>query len=295
MAGALVAPQNFIATARPNGTDIQLQWLSTESYDSIQIQSDEGSGWALIYDGNDGEAHTDESVTQNVNIVYRIRGKDLDTGEWSDWVAESAGCYADTLTVAFSLADTLSDVGQTGDIFLDTFSMSAILDESGVYDETFTETFSLSDYLLDSQSLRTNYAYYLGSSAGNVYEYSGDSKSYAGDAIESRWESKEIDFSDQLPQLRDFFKTIHRARLYYIDLDADTQVGMGYSTDGGAIWTMETKTIGTGSGAFSTVDFHFTATIYSLRIAIVHSSADKRFQWTGCKLMVESAGEFFEI
>ena len=193
------------------------------------------------------------------------------------------------------MADSLDDVAQTGDIFLDTFSISDILDETGVYSDTFTEAFSLSDYLLDSESIRTNYAYYLGSSTGDVYEYAEDYKGYAGDAIESRWESKEIDFSDQLPRLHGFFKTIYGARLYYVDLDADTQVGIGYSTDGGATWTMETKTIGTGSGVFGTVDFHFMVTTYNLRIAIVHSSADKRFQWTGCKLMVASAGEFFEL
>lgn len=289
------SPQNFIATARPNGVDIQLQWLSIESYDVVQIQRDVGSGWVAIYDGVDGEGYTDESVTQNVNINYRIRGKDLFSGLWSAWIAESAGCYADTLTDAFSLADSLDDVGQTGDIFLDIFSMAVVLDEVGVYDETFTETFSLGDYLLDSESIRTNYAYYLGASTGDVYEYSEDSKSYAGDVIESRWESKEIDFSDQLPHLRGFFKTVYGARLYYVDLDADTQVGIGFSTDGGATWSMGTKTIGSGTGAFSTKDFHFITTTYSLRIAIVHSSADKRFQWTGIKLLVDSAGEFFEI
>ena len=295
---AVSAIKNLVATAKPNGVDIGLQWQNNGLYDNIWIQKDEGSGWVTIDDELEGgfETYTDSAVTQNVRINYRVAGQDGPSGTWTAWSnTNTAGCFADTLTEALTVTDSLSEVAITGDIFLDTFSMSDILDEAGVYADTFTEAFTVSDYLLDSETIRTNYAYYLGASTGDVYEYSGDYKGYAGDAIESRWESKDIDFSDQLPYLRGFFKTIYGARLYYVDLDADTQVGVGYSTDGGATWKMETKTIGAGSGVFNTVDFHFMVTTYNLRVAIVHSSANKRFQWTGIKLFIAESGEFFEI
>ena len=289
---------NLTATAKPNGLDIGLQWQNYGMYSDIWIQKNEGSGWVTItdtYDGGD-QTYTDADVTQNVVINYRVAGFDGRAGEWTAWSNSSpAACYADTLTDAFTVTGSIGELAVTGDIFLDTFSMSDILDEEGTYADTFTEAFTVSDYLLDSESIRTNYAYYLGASTGDVYEYSGDSQGYAGDAIESRWESKEIDFTDQLPRLRGLFKTIYGARLFYVDLDADTQVGIGYSTDGGATWKMGTKTIGTGSGVFKAVDFHFIVTTFNIRIAIVHSSSDKRFQWTGIKLMVSDSGEYFEI
>lgn len=295
---AVLGIGNLIATAKPNGLDIGLQWQNYGLYDEIWIQRDEGSGWVTITTTLEGgeEAYTDADVTQNVKINYRVAGYDGRVGAWTAWSnSSSAACYADTLTDAFTVTGSIGELAVTGDIFLDTFSMSDILDEVGTYVEEFTEAFSLGDYLLDSESIRTNYAYYLGASTGDVYEYSGDSQGYAGDAIESRWESKEIDFTDQLPRLRGLFKTIYGARLFYVDLDADTQVGIGYSTDGGATWKMETKTIGTGSGVFKTVDFHFIVTTFNIRIAIVHSSSDARFQWTGIKLSVEESGEYFEI
>ena len=302
---------NLVATAKSNGLDIGLQWQNNGLYDKIWLQKDEGSGWVTISDELEGgvETYTDADVTQNVRIYYRAAGFDGFAETWTEWSnTDGAGSYLDTFTDALTVTDSISEVAITGDIFLDTFSMSDILDEKGVYADTFTDAFSMGDggtgrytggtggdYLSDAQSIKTNYAYYLGVSTGDVYEYSGDYKGYAGNPIGSRWESKDIDFSDQLPRLRGFFKTIYGARLYYVDLDADTQVGVGYSTDGGATWKMETKTIGAGGGVFNTVDFHFMVTTYNLRIAIVHSSADKRFQWTGIKLFCDEAGEFFEV
>lgn len=158
-----------------------------------------------------------------------------------------------------------------------------------------TESIELTDVVYDSVSVKDDFKYYLTSSTGKVFTYSGDYLSDDGSVILSRWRSKTLDFSDQIPQCLDSFKEVTGVKLIYKDITTSTPVTVYVSTDGGATWDHETKSLGTGTGEVSSANFHFIKTGEYFIFAIEHVSTDKEFMWLHMEADVVPLGTYFEI
>jgi len=213
-----------------------------------------------------------------------MRGQDIVTEAWSEW--------SETSNLCTPAADTFFGV-----LYLGGSSEDSIRGTS--YSDTVDATINLLGYSLESQSIKTTYAFYLAASTGAVYQYSGDYKSDAGTAIPSYWRSKETNFTDQFKELENRQKNVHFVRLYYVDTDDDVNTSIKISTDGGVTWAgSATKTIGDGDGKNKSSDFYFTDGPVSgqfFTILISSATTDARLQWTALALYFEPGGEDHEI
>lgn len=147
----------------------------------------------------------------------------------------------------------------------------------------------------DSVSVKDDFKYYLASSEGKIFTYSGDYLSDDGSVILSRWRSKTLDFADQIPECADGFKELTGVKLIYKDITTDTNVTIYVSTDGGQTWEHETKILGTGSGQILSANYHFIKTGEYFILAIEHASTDKEFMWLHMEADVVPLGTYFEI
>jgi len=108
-----------------------------------------------------------------------------------------------------------------------------------------------------------------------------------------------LDFSDQLPDLANKFKSVDCVELEYIDVDADTPVTIHLSIDGGVTWISKTRLLGTGNGKQKKARFNFhdkedfTGMHFTVKIESVSSSTT--FIWTGIDLKVRDRGRWFEV
>ena len=147
----------------------------------------------------------------------------------------------------------------------------------------------------DSVSVKDDFKYYLASSEGKIFTYSGDYLSDDGSVILSRWRSKTLDFADQIPDCSDGFKEVTGVKLIYKDLTTATNVTVYVSTDGGATWEHQTKSLGTGTGEILSANYHFIKTGEYFIFAIEHASTDKEFMWLRMEANVVPLGAYFEI
>ena len=273
---ALIPVSNLVATASDSDT-IGLAWTNPDIYTSIRVQYNKGAGWTNIalLDGSDTSYNEDDIVP---NILYNFR-LSLFTEEDSGFSnTDSAVCWADALTDEIKASEVVTDYATGSDV-----------------SDTVTDTMYVSDFIIDAKDIITNYAYYVATADGKIYEYSGFYKSDAGTAITARWESKDTDFADQNIEWADRFKTVEKVRLHFIDKSAGAQISIRVSIDGGANWTTKTRNIGTGDTKGKTADFFLIKTGQIFRFAIENASASDDFQFVGLEVFYNVGGDFFEI
>lgn len=288
------APFSLIATA--SGNDIIAEWINGDTYNTTLLQYHTGGAWVDVGLGGHRTSYRLSSVTTNTLYTFRVQGAiAAPSAETSDWSGEATATYhSDTLTEIVTFTDSLDEL-LSGDVFQETVNFSDILSEVGTYVDTFTETVTFSDYLLDSQTIRTDFAYYLIDASGNVYEHGDSYLGDAGVAISSAFATKNTDFADQDMAVKDEFKELFGARLHYKDLSSSTVVSISYSTDGGTTWYPETQALGTGDETTKSAEFFFRATAHSFKFKVEHASTDKDFQWSGLEIFYLPAGEYFQI
>ena len=274
---AITPVSNLVATASDSDT-IGLAWTNSDTYSQIDIQYDKGAGWVTYASGLAGTTTSYDVDDIVPNILYNFRLVLFKEGEAAVYSnTDSAGCFADTITDEIATSESVSDYA-TGSTVSD----------------TIIDTMYVSDFIADATDIITNYAYYVATADGKVYEYSGFYKSDGGTAITAQWESKETDFADQHIENSDKFKTVEFVRLHYIDKSAGALIAIRVSTDGGASWTTKTKNIGTGNNKGKTKDFYFVKTGQIFRFAVRSVSTSDEFQWTGLEIFYTFGGDYFE-
>jgi hypothetical protein len=281
ISGQPPAPTSLSATADSSG-NIDIAWTNGTTYDLIYVLHKQGGGsWSTLTTlGGSETSYEHESVTTNVLHYYYVWGYDSGYTEPSsdNSNTDSAMCSADTLTGTINVSGNIAEYVTGTD-----------------YTDTVTGTVYISGAVLDAQSLKTDYAYYVGDSNGKIYQYSAAYTGDAGANIPARWESKDTDFADQNIEWADKFKTIEKIRLHYIDKTSDATVSLLVSTDGGANWVSKTRSIGTGDGKGKTADFFLIKTGQIFRFAIVNASASDEFQFVGLEVFYSVGGDYFEI
>lgn len=263
------------------GNTIRITWTNGTTYDLIYILHKAGGGWSgldTVSGGTTSYEHT--GVTTNVLHYYYVWGYDVGYTEPSSDPSnsDSAARWSDIITDEIIISESVDEY-TTG----------------ATPSDTITDTMYVSDFIIDAKDIRTNYAYYVGTADGKVYEYSGFYKSDAGTAITARWESKDTDFADQNIEWADRFKTVEKVRLHFIDKSAGARVSIKVSIDGGASWTTKTRNIGTGDLKGKTADFFLIKTGQIFRFAIENDSATDDFQFVGLEIFYSVGGDYFEI
>ncbi len=276
---ALIPVSDLVATSSDIDT-IGLAWSNPDIYDEIYVFFDKGAGWEqyTILAGTVTSVDVDDIVS---SILYNFKIECTDPlAEDPDAVSntDSAACWVSTPVATVNVLPNIEEYVTGTD-----------------YTETPTATINVTGVVLDAISLKTTYGYYVGSSNGKVYEYSASYKSDAGTSISARWESKDTDFADQSIEISDRFKTIEFVRLHYIDKTSSATVSVLVSTDGGATWTPQTKSIGTGDGKGKTKDFHFITTGQIFRFAVENASTSDEFQFAGLEVFYSIGGSYFEV
>ena len=257
---------------------IGLAWTNSDTYSEIDIQFDKGAGWVNYASGLSGSTTSYDIDDIVPNILYNFRlvlFKTDETAVYSN--TDNAGCFADAITNEMITSESVTEYA------------------TGVtVSDTIIDTVYMSDFAVDAIGILTNYAYYVATADGKVYEYSGYYKSDGGTAITAQWESKDTDFAEQDIQNSDKFKTVEFVRLHFMDKSAGALIDVRVSTDGGASWTTKTKNIGTGDNKGKTKDFHFIKSGQIFRFSVRSVSTSDEFQWAGLEVFYSIGGDYFE-
>jgi len=120
-----------------------------------------------------------------------------------------------------------------------------------------------------------------------------------GYPVSSYIRTKDLDFTDQHPDIAGMIKTIRKFRLIYEDIDADTPISVYISNDGGENWDVSTATIGTGDGRIKTQDFYFMNSEYvtgmNFTFKVDCLSTTKNFLWLAFEIEFFERGEYFNV
>lgn len=307
----LRAPTNVAAHVVSMGTatcDISVTWAIEEQLHpgpytvTLEYRTDGGS-WGLLDEWTTYDAPTTaylhDDVAVNHLYGYRAYWHCSDCGLTSPVSVEgNVGAYLITPSETITLTDTCAvthDATSTETFCYDTITLTATLTAVPAYNVTLTDTITLTDYCIAGATLKTNYAFYLGTVDGDINLFSASYKGDGTTPIVTRWRSKETDFSDQYPQYLDDRKWIDRVRLVYVDKDASTPVTIKVSTDGGVNWTTSSATVGTGSGAVKDCSFWFNVSGRYFQFEVESASASELFKWISLEPQFHAAGEYWEV
>lgn len=268
---------------------------------TLQYRTDSGT-WStleqLVTDDSPTTEYLHEDVAANHRYGYRVYWYCADCGLTSSTSAEgSVGCWLVAPTETITLTDTLQvdhDPTSSEVFCYDTITLTDTLTLVTDYAVSPTDTITLTDTCIVGSTLKTNYAFYLGTIDGDIHKFSG---AYYGDgatAILTRWRSKETDFSDQYPQYLDHRKMVDKVMLKYVDKSASTPVIIKVSTDGGVNWTTRSASVGTGDGAVKEQAFWFNLSGKYFQFEIECSSASAAFQWIALEPQFVALAENWE-
>lgn len=275
---------------------IRLTWNAYLGAAQHLYYNEDGGSWHFWQTvGANVSSMTDAPLTANIKYGYYIVTGVTDEESSS---AVYGGFYTDTITETVGLTESLSDsvYGSNEDIIVETVFVTESLTEAMTASDTITETITVTDQVIDSQTVRTTFAYYLASMDGKVFIYDAAYKSDNGVSILSSWESKVTDFSDVYPEAVGKWKTIYRVPITYVDKEANLTIIVSVSTDGGATWTSSAKyTVGTGDGMTKDTYFDFIKTGQYFKFRIDLPSTNKIFQLLGMGVDFVPCGEAFPI
>ena len=265
------------------------------SQTSNQLASDANIKSTLV-NGGDG--------TWKMWVVCDIRRTNVSTAYcawlvgWVDDLSidiEHAYNYTNTSTGTLSLSGTSTTAYAMGHTGTGTLDLTPSSTSSAGAISTHTGTLALNGVSGASQSIRTDWAMFLGAGSGKVYDYSPDYLSDDGVAISSVWQSKQTDLADQYPEMADMWKNLWKIRLIYVDKTASTNVTVYVSVDGGENWSSRMQSLGTGDGTTKSADFFFMKPFEFLDVKVEHASDGNEFQWAGVYVYWTPAGEHFGI
>ena len=293
MAG-IVAPSNLdiFSTAPLAHTVI---WQNNDLYDLLEIyRNQNGGAYSKRAELAADTAFYEDTSASGVVTGYKVRGYIAAKG-FSDYSnVDIVVHYVDSTTVSISVTPAQSNTFDGGggggpahyeDVVVVNIGVGVEggdIGTGGDLDDTSTNNIGITTLVMDSQTLKTDYKYYLGTSDGQVNEYDKDYLSDNGFSIDSYWRSKAIASFDVFPNLYSNWMTLYQASIRYVDLIANTPIILSVSTDGGIHWeSSTTREVGIGDGMVKEEYFYFIKTGAVFEFKIESPSPNKKFQIIG--------------
>jgi len=299
-----------------NTTDIKtadmgawIQWNDSVSAQSDDVEDCTAKFWVQLKDPA-GNFYTIGSTTRNFGtlVSYNLLS-DTDVkptlqaggdGTWGVYLISDI--YRANVTPAFcgwlvTWFDDLSldIVWQPYGSTTETFTVTDSTSSSATLGISTTDTVSMSDYSGGVVPATTDFRYYLGSYDGKVYMEHPYYYHDNNETIPAHLITKVTDFSEEVPEAHNKYKTVYFVRLWYIDKSVSTTVVLSVSNDEGAAWSTNTKNIGTGSKLTKSADFFYPISGHTFQFKVENDSTDKDFQWIGLEVYFTISGEYFGI
>jgi hypothetical protein len=291
------APTLLGVAAYPDSNMISLNWRNDGPYDEIYVYGNSSGGaYSLIKTYTDGsrKAHDHYSRSNNITYGYKLMAlyNDKVLTPYSNELTRTlwSGTYTGTATGT----DSASHSGSSSTVVFDECTGTDSVTHVVTINQIETDTVTGTDSYVDGQSIKVDYAYYVGRADGDVCQHGTDYKGDAGEIITTTYLTKVTDFSDQYPDLADQYKCVYSVKLIYEDLE-NIDVTMHISSDGGATWTDSLQSIGTGDGKAKAKEFFFMKHGQYFQFKIVHASASTTFKWLGLEIEIEKTGEYYSI
>jgi Neuraminidase (sialidase) len=270
-----------------------LNWTNGETYDFVEIYYNESGGsWASLRVLTGNVNVSLEESTANITTGYKVRGNTMEGG-WSDFCDPVyLTHWDDTATDTLTVSDVATGLRIILDTATETLTVSDETISGFVYVDTVTGTVTVSDGVASSATIRTDWGYFLGTDDGKVYEYSPDYYADVSAGITSSWDSKVIRSQDVFgPQYVDYWMTIKKVRIIYVDHAASTEMIAAVTTDGGVTWETQSKQNGTGSLTTKSAYYYFLKFGQYFKVRAEFPSSNKHFQLIGIEAFFELRGE----
>ena len=279
----LPAPTKLVGVANSE-TQITLTWednsTSETGFEVYMLSAGELFYTLLVTTIANVETYVKTGLVANTLYYFKVRAV-------TDSTPPIRSSFIEThLTTLVVNPATLSNTGHQDILIIDTVSAEITKHR----DVTVVTTVTVSDVLTRAFEIIAT-----ASGTHKVDETHADN----GYPISSYIRTKDLDFTDQHPDLAGIIKTLKKFRLIYEDVDADTSVTVYISNDGGASWGTSVATLGTGDGTVKFADFYFMNSEYvtglNFTFKVESLSTTKNFLWLAFELEFMVRGESFNV
>jgi len=278
--------------ASVSGTsEITVSWTNGEGYDSVRVEYNAGGGWHELSPLAGSATSVEVSVTQNVLWTFRVRGRFvLEYSAYSDEV--SATIHTSTVTGTINISSSAGHVVAYKTTSTGIINLSSSTSHAVAFKQTVTGTINLTASTSGAKTLKTDYAYYFGTTNGTTHIYSDTYKGDAGVVISCKYETKDTDFAEQDQPSNDKWKTIYAVKLFYEDKSASAEISLSVSPDSGVTWPVsQTQILGTGSDTRKDTTFYFITSGQFFRFKVSSGSASTTFKLLGMEIEYQDSGE----
>jgi len=239
----LPAPTNLSAVA--DSTDkIILTWKDNSTNETefeVYMKKEGGSYGSPTIKAKNAETHTETGLVVSTLYCFKVRA----VNDTINSLYSNVSCVATDAAAVVPISNT----GHQYVLIIDTVNATII--KAPVI--TVPTTVTLSDVLTNTfDVVATDGAIHKFDTTHADNEY----------PVSSYIRTKDLDFTDQHPDISGMMKTIRKLRLIYEDIDADTPITAYISNDGGINWSTSSATVGTGDGRVKTQDFYFMNSEY---------------------------------
>lgn len=284
-----------------SGTEIQVNWTcdaGTESGFYVYYKESGGSYALGRTEAADATNGTVVGLTGGKTYYFKVVAYNSyttsdDSNEVSRYIgAVYSDSVSDSVTVSESVTTAVAFTNAVSETVTATDSFTAVFN----FVISTSDTVTVSDSVASAQSIRTDCAYYWGTSDGYVHTTSEALLSDNGTAITSSWTSKTLDFAEDSSDNTGRWKTIYKIEYVFKEDDSTVLTSIGVSNDGGDTWTTIDKYLGTnGDGRMGSADYFWNKTGEFFVVKITWTSADKEFQFLGMDVVYDVQGDSWSV
>jgi len=290
-------PPTGLSATGASTTTANLTWTNGDTYNSVKV---ERNSVEISSETGTATSYADTGLTPSTTYTYRLRGYNSTSALYSAYsatdTATTTDAHTDTVTATITITPVVTDLASGIDTVTATVTITPVVTDIRAHSDSVTATITLSPTCWDNTVVSTDFSMFLGDDDGNLYLHDDTYKSDNGASIISTIETKQTDFTEMYPELLDRWKTLYWVRIWYVDLETDSDITLYISTNGGNTWTLVgTKTVGASHAVAKSVDYHKIMTGQYFSFKVQHASTTQKMQILGLECEIEDGGDHYII